>query len=171
MADERVARLEDFIRPKDPQGSAVLEGRDYVVRFSTLGAPQELRIQEGPPGSWTLSYSARTPDAAGRWFLESRAVWFPEHGGCRKVKFAPLDERYKLFASDEPYFRSIFEARELSDAFLRLPADDHLKASLKDATVSVAWKARDAELLPCADAMSVLGALCFKHVRLATLKT
>jgi hypothetical protein len=169
MADDRVSQLQAFIRPRDPQGSAVLEGTDYVVRFSTLGAPQELRIQEAAPDSLTLTYSARSPDATERWFLESKAVWFPEHAGCRKVKLAPLDERYKLFASDEPFFRTIFEAKDLSDALLRLPADDHVKASLKDTTMTVAWTARAADLLQCAEVMVTLGGQCFKHVQVARM--
>ncbi len=177
MPDELIPKLQATIRAKDPQGSVELETQDYVVRFSSLGAPQELRIRCVPPKSWTISYAARAPEARERWFLESKGVWFPEHLDCRRVRFAPLDDRYKLFASDEGFFRSVFEAPELSDALMKIPAENHLKASLKDATLRVAWNVRfdprfsdrDGFLLQCADIMVLLGGLLFKHVQLSTL--
>lgn len=177
MADELVPKLQAYIRAKDPQGSAGLEAHDYVVRFSSLGAPQELRIKYVPPNSWTLSYVARLPDARERWFVESKWVWFPEHSGGKRVKLAPLDDRYKLFASDEGFFRSTFQAKELSDALMQLPAENHFKAALKDSTLTAAWivrfnprlNDRDGLLLQCADVLVFLGAQLFKHAQLSTL--
>jgi len=72
MPGEPVAKLRAYIRVKDLQGSAGLETLDTVVRFSPLGAPQELRIRDIPPNSWTISYAARAPDARERWYLEMR---------------------------------------------------------------------------------------------------
>jgi hypothetical protein len=177
VADELVPRLQAYIRAKDPQGSAGLETADYVLRFSSLGAPQELRIHYVPQNSWTIHYKARVPDATERCFIESKWVWFPEHSGCRKVQLAPLDSRYKLFASDEPFFRSIFEGRELSDALMQLPAENHFKASLKDETLSIAWKLRfnpkiadrDGILLQSADTMVLVGGQLFKHIQVARM--
>ena len=177
MTDALVPRLQAYIHARDPQGSAVLEASDYVVRFSSLSAPQELRIKYVPPNSWTLTYVARAPDARERWFVESKWVWFPEHSGAKKLKLAPLDDRYKLFASDEGFFKSVFEGKELSDALLQLPKENHFKASLKDTTLTLAWivrfnprvSDRDGILLSCADVMVVIGALFFKHVQLSTL--
>lgn len=177
VADELVPRLQAYIRAKDPQGSAELETADYVLRFSSLGAPQELRIHYVPQNSWTIHYKARVPDATEHCFIESKRVWFTVHRGCRKLKLAPLDTRYKLYASDEPFFRSIFEGKEPSDALMQLPADSHFKASLKDEVLSIRWEIRfnpkiadrDGILLQAADAMVLVGGQLFKHIQVARM--
>jgi hypothetical protein len=177
VPDELVSRLEAALRAKDPQGSAVLENTDYVLSYSELGAPQELRIQPAPPSSWTLLYTAKIPGAKERWFLESKSVWFPEHSGCDRVKFEPLELRYKAYAADVSFFQSVFGGHRLAESLLQFPEDDHVKASLQDATLSLsrtlridpAAADRDAILLDAADAMVRLGGDCFKSVQVARL--
>lgn len=177
MSDPLVPKLQAWIFARDPQGKAVSEGNDVVVRFSLLGAPQELRIQHDPPKSWTFLYTARTPDARERWFLESKGVWFPEHGDCRRVKVPPLDAHYKLFASDEAFVRAVFSAKPLEDLLLKLGEEDHLKASLQDGGLKVAFTVRfnpaytnrEAVLANWAEVVHALGGLCFKGVQLAVL--
>jgi hypothetical protein len=177
MPDELVSRLEAALRLKDPQGSATLENADVLLSFSELGAPQELRLQAVPPSSWTLLYTARIPGAKERWVLESKSVWFPEHSGCSRLKVDALDDRYKVYASDESFFRSVFDGHHLAESLLRLPAEDHVRASLKDGTLTFSRSVRlepgsadrDAVLLDCADAMVRLGSQCFKSVQVARL--
>jgi hypothetical protein len=177
MPDELVPRLEAALRQKDPQGSATLENNDYLLSFSELGAPQELRIQGVPPSSWTFVYTSRIPGAKERWVLESKSVWFPEHSGCSRVEFAPLDARYKSYASDDSFFKSVFGGHSLSELLLQLPEEDHVQASLKDGLLTISRSVRlepgsadcDAALLDCADAMVRLGSQCFKSVQVERL--
>ncbi|HZF00220.1 MAG TPA: hypothetical protein VE981_24635 [Planctomycetota bacterium] len=177
MTDELVPKLQTFIRAKDPQGTAVLEGHDYLLKFSTLGAPQELRIQYIPRNSWTILYSARSPGATERWFVESKWVWFPEHSGCARVKLASLDPRYKLFASDGPFLRSVVGSPEMTELLMQLPAENHFKANLKDGVLTLSWSVRfnpasndrNGILLNCAIVMSQLGGQCFKSLQVARM--
>jgi len=177
MLDPLIPRLQAWIFAKDPQGRAVAEGNDVVVHFSLLGAPQQLRIQYVPTNSWTLLYTATCPDAKERWFLESKWVWFPEHGGAKRVKLPPLDDRYKLYASDEAFFGAVFSGRGLQDLFHRFEEGDHVKASLQDGALKVAFKVRfnprftnrEAVLANWAEVVYVLGGLTFKGVQLAVM--
>jgi hypothetical protein len=177
MPDELVPRLEAYIRARDPQGSVRLENDHYVTTFSALGAPQELRIRSGRASSWAFAYAVTLPGAKERWFLESKRAWFPERSGCRRVQVAPLDARFKMYASDAPSFAAVFSGPPLADALLQLPAEHHLKASLKEGALRLAWKVRgqartadrEGHLLDCADLMVRLGVQCFKSVQVARL--
>ncbi|HUR38292.1 MAG TPA: hypothetical protein VM222_02310 [Planctomycetota bacterium] len=177
MPDELVSRLEAALRQKDPQGSVTPENDGYLLSFSELGAPQELRLQAVPPSSWTLLYTSKIPGAKERWFLESKSVWFPEHPGCSRLEFEPLADRYKVYASDDSFFRSVFDGHRLAEFLLQFPAEDHVQASLKDGALTISRSVRlepgsadrDAVLLDCADAMVRLGSQCFKSVQVARL--
>jgi hypothetical protein len=177
MTDPLLPKLQTWILAKDPQGTALADGNDFVVRFSVMGVPQELRIQYVPPKSWTLLYTAKVPDARERWFLESKGVWFPEHGDCKRVTLPPLDARYKVFASDEPFLRSVFSGKDLEKVLLQVGEEDHVKASLQNGTLKFALKVRfnprftnrEAVLANWAEVVYVLGALCFKGVQLAVM--
>jgi hypothetical protein len=177
MTDELSQKLDALIRLRDPKGSAVLEKNDYVARFSAGGKPQELRIQYVPQHSWTLAYTAALPGAKARWFLESKWVWFPEHPGCKRLKLAALDGKYKLFASDEAFFREVFGGKNLVDVLMQFPGDNHYKASLRDGTLRMAWKVRfnprlidrDATLLAASAVLLQHGVDCFSSVQLACL--
>jgi len=177
MTDELLSRLDAAIQQKDPQGAATPENAGYLVCFSELGAPQELRLQAVPPSAWTLLYTSKIPGAKERWFLESKSVWFPEHSGCSRVEFVPLEARYKCYASDDSFFRSVFGGHALAESLLQFPGEDHVKASLKDGVLSISRSVRlqpgsadrDAILLECADAMVRLGGQCFKSVQVSRL--
>jgi len=177
MSDELVSRLDAALRQKDPQGTATPENGGYLLIFSELGAPQELRIQPVPPSSWTLVYTSTIPGAKERWFLESKSVWFPEHSGCSRVDFEPLEARYKCYASDDSFFRSVFDGHRLAEFLLQFPAEDHVQASLKEGTLTISRSFRlqpgsadrDAVLLDSAEAMVRLGCQCFKSVQVARL--
>jgi len=177
MSDELISRLDAALRQKDPQATATPENGGYLLSFSELGAPQELRIQPVPPSSWTLLYTSKIPGAKERWFIESKSVWFPEHSGCSRVEFASLEARYKCYASDDSFFRSVFEGHRLAEFLLQFPAEDHVQASLKEGTLTISRSLRlqpgsadhDAVLLDSADAMVRLGSQCFKSVQVARL--
>jgi len=177
MPDELVPRLEAYLRARDPQSAVAVEDGATVLKFSVMGAPQQVRLRSVPPGSWAVSYSVHLPGAKERWFLESKGVWFPEHAGCRRVPFAPLDGRFKMYAADPALFADVFGNGDLPEALLRIPEEDHLKASLQDGELLLAWDLRldpgaadrDARLLDCADRLLRLGVQCFKSVQVARL--
>lgn len=177
MIDGLLPRLEALARQRDPQGTAGMERNDYVARFTKSGSVHELRLQHIPRFSWCSTYSVPLTGATGRWFLESKWVWFPEKSGCKKVKLAPLDERFKLHASDEAFFREVFGEPKLSGSLMQLPPDNHVKASLKDGVLSLLFRVRFSAravdpnvILPvCAEAVIAIGLECFSSVQMARL--
>ena len=177
MIEGLLPRLESLARQRDPQGTAGMERNDYVARFTRSGSVHELRLQYIPQFSWTSRYSVPLTGAKGRWFLESKWVWFPEKSGCRKVKLAPLDERFKLHASDEASFREVFGDPTLTGSLMQFPPDNHVKASLKDGVLSLLFRVRFNSravdpnvILPvCAEAVIAIGLQCFAGVQKARL--
>jgi hypothetical protein len=177
MPDGLLPKLEAYIKARDPQGSVTLENNDTVVKFSMMGAPQQVKLQYVPQNSWTIAYTAHLPGAKELWFLESKWVWFPEHSGCKRIQVAPLDARFKMYASDAAYFGAVFSSHDLTGLLLLLPPENHFKSSLQDGALKLAWKMRfdprmgdrDGILLNCADVMVRLGVQCFKSVQVARL--
>ncbi len=177
MPDELLPKLEAYIKARDPQGSVAVEKNDTVLKFSQMGAPQQVKITTVPRNSWTVAYTVHLPGAKERWFLESKGVWFPEHSGCKRLKCAPLDRRFKMYASEEAPFVAVFGSHDVSAALLQLPPENHFKGSMQEGALKLAWKvrfnARTADragiLLSCADIMVRLGVLCFKSVQVARL--
>lgn len=177
MIEGLLPRLEALARQRDPKGTAAMENNDYVARFTKSGSVHELRLRYVPQFSWTSTYSVPLTGAKARWFLESKWVWFPEKSGCKKVKMAPLDERFKLHASDEAFFREVFGGPMPAGVLMQLPADNHVKGSLKDGVLSFLFRVRFSSravdpnvILPlCADAVLAIGLECFSSVQMARL--
>jgi len=142
MSERILQGLQALVRDRDPKGTATGDGREFLAKFVSNGDAHQLLLRYIPQFSWTLIHSVAMPAVKARWFLESKWVWFPEKSGCKKVSLPPLDEQYKLFASDEAYVREVFREAKLVGQLMGHPPDEHVKENLKDGVLTAEWKVR-----------------------------
>ena len=140
MSEPLLQGLQALIRDTDPKGTVSGDEREFTARFVNNGEAHQVRLRYIPPKQWEMIHSVAIPGAKARWFLESKWVWFPEKSGASKASLPPLDQKYKLFASDEKFLREVFSEPKLVDQLMAHPQDEHVKENLKDGVLTANWK-------------------------------
>jgi len=142
MSEELVRALRNYGATIGDDATAFQEGPSFILRFRKDSVPLQACIRHVPPKTWAITLSVSLPNVGvKRFFIESKWVWFPEKSGCHRFSFAPLDSRYKLHCSDDAFFKSMLANQDIVHSLMSFPEKDadHVKVSLKDATLLTAW--------------------------------